>query len=170
MVPQPDGIRRPPGVDVPPTRLGAALELLEDLDRIREGGDELMRGVEEATGLRLGEVQVLEVVSAGADHVRAVARRTGQPVEAARATVRRLVNRELLGRHHHRASGPAARPSLLHVTEGGRAVLGQVEGMRLRLTEALLASVGRGESEHLRETVRALSSSLAVRGELPPAS
>lgn len=152
---------RPSGVDVPPSRVEDAYELLRDLDRIRAGSDGLMRGVEAATGLRAGEIQVLEAVGAGADHVRAVARRTGQPTAAARATISGLAQRDLLERRRHRAAPEWAERAMLAVTETGRAVLGQAEALRLRLTDALLDAVGPGVAANLSESIRALTTVLA---------
>lgn len=160
MVPQVSGSARPPGLDVPPRHPAAALQLLDDIEQVRAGSDELMRGIEDTTGLRLLEVRVLEEVAQGADHIREIARRSRQPVEAARATADTLLTREMLGRHHHPEASGTAGPAMLHVTDAGVIVLEQVNAMRLRITDALLSALGHDEAERLRHTMRAFSSVL----------
>src|SRR5699024_7950133 len=123
--------RRPYAIDTPPTDMEAASDLLADLERIRQGSESLMRRIESTTGLLTGEVQVLEAIAAGADHVRAVAKRTGQPVDAARVTIEGLTERNVVSRHRHQSAGSGGEPAMLHVTDAGNVVLGQVEAIRL---------------------------------------
>lgn len=141
------------------------LGLADDLDRMGRAGAGLSRRVETVTGLRTGELQVLATISAGADHPRAVAAATGEIVEAVEATVDSLLQRGLVGRHAHVASGDQA-PALLHLTAPGRAALEQAEGVQLRLADALAAALGAERTSRLRETLRAVAD-VMESGDLP---
>lgn len=165
MVTQPEE-PRPDAIDVPPNRVAAASELVDELDRVRAGSDALMAGVEETTGLRAGEVHALEAVADGADHVRAVARHTGQPTRASLATAEGLVTRGFLGRHHHGAAPRTSAPGMLHVTETGHALLTQIRALRIRVTDAILASLDGSTIEQLRATVRAYAAALPLEPRL----
>jgi DNA-binding MarR family transcriptional regulator len=139
------------------------LGLLDDLTELGEVVDGLARRLEGVSGLRAGELQALVAVSEGAGHPRAVARHTRQVDEAGLATVEALVRRGLLGRHWHPAS-PAvgSEASLVHLTDAGRAVLAQAQGLQIRLAAAVVQQLGDVEAEKLRSTVVALGTVLAV--------
>jgi DNA-binding MarR family transcriptional regulator len=146
----------------PVDRLGDVLGLFDELSALTRTGEALARRLEAVSGLRSGEVQALAAVADGADHPRAVARRTGQVDEAAAATVGSLVRRGLLGRHRHPASPPTGEePSLVHLTEAGRVVLAQAEGLRIRALASVVRELGDAEADGLRTTVLALGTALA---------
>jgi DNA-binding MarR family transcriptional regulator len=137
------------------------LGLLDDLTRLGRVVEGLARRLDGVSGLRAGELQALVAVAEGAEHPRAVARRTGQVDEAGQATVQALARRGLLRWHRHPASphGPA---SLVHLTEVGRVVLAQVEGLQIRALAALVEQLGEPEADRLRSAVAALGTALAV--------
>ena len=148
--------------------LGDVLGLLGELSALGRVVDGLSSRLEAVSGLRAGELQALVAVSEGAAHPRAVARRTGQVDEAGTATVEALVQRGLLGRHRH-PSSPAtvADAPLVHLTEAGRVVLAQAQGLQIRALAAVVQQLGDTEAARLRTTVQALGSALASE---PPAS
>jgi len=133
------------------------LELDADSSRLEQTRRIIVNGVEELTGLRLGELQTLTAVSEGADHHRTIARLTGQTDAAAAATVEGLVRKGLLARHHHPAEQRAdAEPTLVHLTPKGEAVLGQSEAIRIRLLDAMARSLSESELEQVRAAADAL--------------
>jgi DNA-binding MarR family transcriptional regulator len=139
----------------------AVLGLLDDLTHLGQVVEGLARRLDGVSGLRAGELQALVAVAEGAEHPRAVARRTGQVDAAGPATVQALVRRGLLQWHRHPASpdGPA---SLVHLTEAGRVVLAQVEGLQIRALAALVERLGEAEADRLRSAVAALGTTLEV--------
>jgi DNA-binding MarR family transcriptional regulator len=138
-------------------------DLLDDLAGLGRVVDGLSRRLVGVSGLRAGELQALIAVAEGAEHPRAVARRTGQVDEAGPATVAALVRRGLLGRHRHPASPAGAEQgSLVHLTEAGRVVLDQVQGLRIRLLAAVVAQLGDDEAQRLRSSVRTLGAALGT--------
>jgi DNA-binding MarR family transcriptional regulator len=144
------------------------LGLLDDLTALGRVVDGLARRLDDVSGVRAGELQALVAVAEGAEHPRAVARRTGQVDEAGLATVDQLVRRGLLGRHRHPASPVGAgEASLVHLTEAGRVVLDQADGLQIRVLAALLQQVGDAEAQRLRGTVRTLGRALAAPAPEP---
>ena len=153
----------------PVDRLEEVLGLLDELSELARAGEALARRLEAVSGLRTGELQALAAVADGADHPRAVARRTGQVDEAAAVTVGSLVQRGLLGRHRHPASRSlGAFPSLVHLTEAGRVALAQAEGLRIRALASVVRELGDAEADGLRTTVLALGTALAGDGTPGP--
>lgn len=144
----------------PLDELTDVLGLHDDLSALGQVVDALARRLDAASGLRAGELQALVAVSEGAAHPRAVARRTGQVDQAGAATVDSLVQRGLLRRHRHPAS-PSTEASLVHLTEAGRVVLAQVEGLQIRVLAALVQQLGDVDAASLRTTVSALGAALA---------
>jgi DNA-binding MarR family transcriptional regulator len=139
------------------------LGLLDDLTQLGRVVDGLARRLEGVSGLRAGELQALVAVSEGAEHPRAVARRTGQVDEAGPATVAALVRRGLLRRHRHPASpDTGSEATLVHLTEAGRVVLAQAQGLQIRALAALVEELGETEAERLRTAVLALGTTLAT--------
>jgi len=150
---------------VPGDRFDQILGLLSEVEALNDASSTIRHRLEETTGLRVGELQTLRAVAAGAEHPRAVAHATGQVNEAAVATIDSLVRRGLLGRHHHRASPRRrSRPGLLHVTDPGQVVLHQVEGIQIHILEALLMALGDRETNELRSDLRTLTSALRSGG------
>ncbi|MBB3674566.1 hypothetical protein [Modestobacter versicolor] len=141
--------------------LADVLGLLDDLSALGRVVDGVARRLDVVSGLRSGELQALAAVAEGAVHPRAVARRTGQVDEAGAATVESLVQRGLLGRHRHPAS-PATEASLVHLTEAGRVVLAQVQGLQIRALAAVVQQLGDAGAASLRSTVSALGTALAA--------
>ena len=141
----------------PGANVATILELDADSSRLEQTRRVIVNGVEELTGLRLGELQTLTAVSEGADHHRTIARLTGQTDAAAAATVEGLVRKGLLAQHHHPAeSRPDAEPTLVHLTPQGEAVLGQSEAIRIRLLDAMTQSLDEAELEQVRAAADAL--------------
>lgn len=135
----------------PGTDMTAVFELDVDSGQREQARRLLVAGVEELTGLRLGELQTLTAVAEGADHHRTVARLTGQADAAAAATVAGLVDRGMLARHHHpKEQNPAAEPTLVHITPKGEAVLVQSEAIRFRLLDTVAQTFSGPELEHMR--------------------
>lgn len=141
----------------PGTGMAAILELGVDSAQLEQTRRLIVGGVEELTGLRLGELQALTSVAEGADHHRTIGRLTAQADAAAAATVDGLVRMGLLARHHHPAEPNAgAEPTLVHVTPKGEAVLGQSEAIRIRLLDTLARSLSPDELEQVRAAADAL--------------
>lgn len=136
----------------PSARLPETLALVDRLAALSDSRDEVFRTIEQLTGLRLGELQALEAVDGGADHPREVARRTGQTEAAATATCDGLVSKGLLGRHHHRFA-PHGEPGLVHVTTEGKVALGQVEGLQVRLADAVIGNLDDEQAERIQTAV-----------------
>lgn len=141
----------------PGTEMTSILELGADSAQLEHTRRLIVGGVEELTGLRLGELQALTAVAEGADHYRTIARLTAQADAAAAATVDGLVRKGLLARHHHPAEPNAsAEPTLVHLTPKGEAVLGQSEAIRIRLLDTLAQSLSQTELEQVRAAADAL--------------
>ncbi|WP_413451818.1 hypothetical protein AA0Y32_14130 [Georgenia phoenicis] len=146
--------------------MASILELDSDSAQREQARRLLVGGVEELTGLRLGELQALTAVAEGADHYRTVARVTGQADAAAEATVAGLVRQGLLGQHHHPNEPNAdAKPTLVHLTPKGEAVLVQSEAIRIRLLDTVAQTLGDPELELMRVAADALN--LGAHRELP---
>jgi DNA-binding MarR family transcriptional regulator len=164
------GLRRTP--TRPVDGVTEVLGLLDDLTQLGRVVDGLARRLDGVSGLRAGELQALVAVAEGAEHPRAVARRTGQVDDAGLATVSALVRRGLLQRHRHPASPSADGPlALVHLTEAGRVVLAQAQGLQIRALAALVEQLGNAEADRLRSAVAALGTALAVdRSDAPVAA
>lgn len=146
--------------------MAAILELDIDSGQREQARRLIVGGVEELTGLRLGELQTLTAVAEGADHHRTVARLTGQADAAAAATVAGLVRKGMLAQHHHPNERNAqATPTLVHLTPKGEAVLGQSEAIRIRLLDTVAQTVSAPELEQMRAAADALR--LATRADPP---
>ena len=143
----------------PGTSMTGVLALMDELALLAGAGDEVRRQVEELTGLRSGELQALLAVADGADRPAAVAEATGQVDDAAAATVEALRRRGLV----NRAPGAA-----LRLTEYGRVVRQQAEGLRIRALHGVVSALGEQATGELRSTVQALGSVLSP--EVRPAS
>jgi DNA-binding MarR family transcriptional regulator len=162
--------RAQPGEDLEQT-----LDLVDRMTAMTRSQEQISRAIERLTGLRLGELQTLSAVAEGADHPRAVARRTGQADAAAEATVEGLCARGLLDRHHHPLARSGGRPRLVHVTEPGRVMLEQAEGLRVRLFDAVVGSLDETGADKVHDAVRSMADALdparvsARRPELAPA-
>lgn len=161
--------RARPGDDLVET-----LDLVDQMTAMTRSQEQISRAIERLTGLRLGELEALSAVAEGAEHPRAVARRTGQADAAAEATCHGLIARGLLGRHHHPLAR-GGRPQLVHVTEAGKVALEQAEALRVRLFDAVVDSLDDVGPGQMRDTVRLMADALdparvgARRPELAPA-
>jgi len=137
-------------VDTPPQDLAAADDLLLRIGRLQAVAEPLLSSIETATGLRRMAIFVLQAVSAGHRHPRAIGREIGAGTPSVATTLEAL-----------QAGGyvqPApVRPGDRHVelTDAGRAVLEHVEAMTLRSTDAVLQLIG-------PERARAVSAALEV--------
>ena len=141
----------------PSDPLGNVTGLLDDIVVINSVSAALLRHVEALIGLRIGELQALLAISEGADHPRTVASNTGQITAAATATVEALVERSLVGRHHHPAAPAGSDPTLLHLTGRGTAAVQQAEGIQIRALGTLATALGHRCTSDLRAGVRALA-------------
>lgn len=142
---------------MPQTDLSAIYATESEAERLEGTRRKIVGGVEELTGLRLGELHTLIAVADGADHHREIARTIGQPDAAAAVIVDGLVKRRLLARHHHPAErNPYAEPTLVSLTARGHAVLGQSEAIRIRLLDAMTQSLDEAELEQVRAAADAL--------------
>ncbi|MGY1707645.1 hypothetical protein ACI79C_24040 [Geodermatophilus sp. SYSU D00697] len=158
------GVARGPRAAEPPgERLTAVVDLVDELAGIARATDRLVETMQEVTGVRRGEIEALQAVADGARHPREVARRTGQVDHAADATTEALVRRGLLHRAPH-PDAPALAPgsAVLEVTEAGRVVLQQAEGVRIRVLDRVVGALGRRDTAALRASVRALAGALAT--------
>jgi DNA-binding MarR family transcriptional regulator len=146
----------------PGDRLLATLELLDDFSVLGRANDGLLRHVAGLAGLRAGELQALFAVSEGATDGPTVARTTGQVDRAGEATVEQLVRRGLVGRHRH-PDAPDGRcdSAALELTEAGRVVVQQAEGLMIRALHTVHGRLGDRRAGHLRGTVQALGAALA---------
>ena len=147
--------RAEPGEDLEQT-----LDLVDRMTAMTRSQEQISRAIERLTGLRLGELQALAAVAEGADHPRAVARRTGQADAAAEATVDGLCTRGLLDRHHHPLARGGGRPRLVHVTEAGTVTLEQAEALQVRLFDAVVGSLDETGADRVREAVRSMADAL----------
>ena len=136
----------------PGTSMTGVLALMDDLDLLAGAGEQARRQVDDLTGLRSGELQALLAVADGADRPAAVAEATGQVDDAAAATVEALRRRGLVTR----ASGAG-----LRLTESGRVVRQQAEGLRIRMLHGVVSALGEQATGELRSTVQALGSVLS---------
>lgn len=151
----------------PSAGIATILELDTGSETLASTRRQIVGGVEELTGLRLGELHALIAVADGADHHRTVARRTGQTDAAAAATVDGLVGKGALARHHHPAEPNAdAPPTLVHLTARGEALLGQSEAIRVRLLDTIADTLGGTELEDVRAVADTLTQGIA--GSLGP--
>lgn len=131
--------------------MATILELDDDSGQREQARRLLVTGVEELTGLRLGELQTLMAVAEGTDHYRTVARLTGQADAAAQATVTGLVSKGMLARHHHPSErNLRAEQTLVHITPKGEAVLVQSEAIRYRLLDTVAQTFSGSELEQMR--------------------
>jgi len=143
----------------PGTSMTGVLALMDELVLLADAGEEVRRRVGELTGLRSGELQALLAIADGADRSSAVAEATGQVDDAAAATVEALRHRGLV----RRSPGAA-----LRLTESGRVVRQQAEGLRIRMLHGVVSALGEQATGELRSTVQALGSVLSP--EVPSAS
>lgn len=151
----------PPLLETPGDRLVTVLQLADELAEVANGASQVVSRVEQATGLRRGELAALTAVDEGAWHPRAVARRSGQVDDAGDPTTEALLRRGLLRRSTHRGTPPGvAGATALEVTEAGRVVLQQAEGLRIRLLDVVVGALGPRDTAVLRAAVRALAGAL----------
>lgn len=158
---KPAGQDRPRRDDADPDRIdpiGDVFGLLDDVVALEAAQQQLRQRVDAMTGLRAGELSALLAISNGAEHPRAVASDTGQVHAAAAVTVEALIERGLVGRHHHpHAPAGTSEPLLLHVTDRGAVAVRQAEGIRIRVLDALTWAFGHGRTSELRASMRALA-------------
>jgi len=154
-------------VDTPPQDLAAADDLLLRIGRLQAVAEPLLGSIEKATGLRRMAIFVLQAVSAGHRHPRAIGRQIGADTPSVLTTL------EALQADGHVQPAPV-RPGDRHVelTDAGRAVLEHVEAMTLRSTDAVLQLIGperaRAVSAALEVLVDALTVPLSADGEAVP--
>ncbi len=145
---------------LPGTSMAGVLTLMDELTGLAGAGEGLRRRVEEMTNLRSGELQTLLAVAGGAERTVVVAELTGQVDDAAVATLRALRARGLV------TGAGGAHPGVWRLTESGRVVQQQVEGLRIRVLHGVVSALGEQATDDLRSTVQALGSVLAP--DVPP--
>ncbi|MTV24050.1 winged helix-turn-helix transcriptional regulator [Nitriliruptoraceae bacterium ZYF776] len=132
--------------------LATAVAITDVLDTLLEVGPEAVDGIEDRTGLRLGQLRVLHVVRTGTDRPRRIAERTGEHLDTTVATIATLQRAGLLlGDAFDPMDGP------VRLTEAGRARLDQLAALQLRLVAELPPSLSR----RLLASVRVLVARLA---------
>jgi DNA-binding MarR family transcriptional regulator len=155
---------RPAPVDADPSRqLADVLGVLDDLARVTTGATSLFQGIEQVTGIRVGEIQVLLAVAHGADRVPHIAARIGQPEEAVLVTVAGLIDRGLL-RWRRPPTTPGDDPVGLQLTDAGTVLLEQSQAVQIRLLDTLVAELGQDGVASLRANLRALARVFAAIG------
>jgi hypothetical protein len=148
-------------------RMAGVLALMDELTGLAGAGEGLRRRLEELTNLRTGELHTLLAVADGAARPDAVAEVTGQVDEAAVATVAALQQRGLVtGSDGPAAGGAHAGP--LRLTETGRVVQRQAEGLHIRILHGIVTALGEDAAGELRSTVQALGSALTADGPADP--
>lgn len=156
---------RPAPVDASPSdRLGEVLGLLDELAEIIRESEALLRGIEQVTGLRVGELHVLLAVAHGTGRLRSIAQRIGQPDHAASATIEGLVQRRLLDWRQNGTADGDPPVDMLRVTDSGAAVLEQTEGVQIRVLDTLVAHLGRHGVAAFRTTLQAVGEVLRTVG------
>lgn len=150
---------RPVPLDTEPSsRITEVLGLLDDVAAITGVAYGLFHGIEQVTGLRPGEAQVLLALAHGTDSIGEVAKRTGQADAATAATVDGLIERGLVG-------SLADGADRLGVTDAGSAVLEQVEGVQVRLLDTLVEALGEVGVAGFRATLQAIASVVNTVGD-----
>jgi len=147
--------------------MAGVLALMDELTGLAGAGEGLRRRLEELTNLRTGELHTLLAVADGATRPDAVAEVTGQVDEAAVATVAALQQRGLVtGSDGPAAGGAHAGP--LRLTETGRVVQRQAEGLHIRIVHGIVTALGEDAAGELRSTVQALGAALTADGPADP--
>lgn len=151
---------RPGQVDADPsTRLEEVLRLLDELTEVARLSGGLFGAIEQVTGLRVSEIQVLRAVTRSGVEVHDVARRVGQTDDAANATIGGLVERGLI--HRDQRAGQTA---MLRLTEAGTAALEQTQGVQIRLLDTMVGQLGGHGVAAFRTTLRAVGEVLQLVG------
>ena len=143
---------------LPGTSMTGVLTLMDDLTGLAGAAEGLRRRVEELTDLRSVELSTLLAVAGGADRTAAVAELTGQVDDAAAATLRALRGRGLV------ASAGGVHRGTWRLTELGRVVQQQVEGLRIRVLHGIVGALGEEAAGELRSTALALAAVLSGEG------
>lgn len=138
--------------------MAGVLTLMDDLTGLAGAAEGLRRRVEELTTLRSVELSTLLAVAGGAERTAVVAELTGQVDDAAVATLRALRARGLV------TGAGDAHPGGWRLTESGRVVQQQVEGLRIRVLHGIVGALGEEAAGELRSTVQALAAVLSAEG------
>jgi DNA-binding MarR family transcriptional regulator len=141
----------------PAARIQDVLDLFDELARIARMSEGLFAGIEQVTGLRVGQVQLLRSVAGGAVEARELARRVGQTDEATTATIDGLVRHGLL----HRERRPV-KPERLRLTGKGTALLEQTQGVQVRLLDTLIGEAGADGVQAFRTTLNGIADVLGT--------
>jgi DNA-binding MarR family transcriptional regulator len=147
-----------PADSAPSNRVGDVLGLLDDLSVVVELADRLLRGIEQLTGLRPGEIRVVLALSAGARPLDEVARQIGETDPATAGAVDDMVGRGVLERRN--SNGEAVR-----LTETGVALLEQIQGVQVRLLDALAEAAGESGVQVVRTTLQAFAKVAGTVGD-----
>ncbi len=150
---------RPASADAAPSdRVGDVLGLLDDLSVVVELADRLLRGIEQLTGLRPGEIRVVLALSAGARPLDEVARQIGESDPATVGAVDDMVGRGVLERR-------TADDESVRLTETGVALLEQIQGVQVRLLDALADAAGESGVQVVRTTLQAFAKVAGTVGD-----
>ena len=128
---------RPRAVDtVPSERMGAVLVLVEQIDRVVVGIAPVLQTVEQVTGLRLPQVILLMAL----DLQRPPAAPSGHPEDVADLARRGLIRPADPPSRPTGGSGPPEEQRWV-LTDSGRSVLEQVQGLRIRIVDTATSSL-----------------------------
>ncbi len=124
-------------LDTPsPEALSTALLLSELLQHLHRTGRHTHELIAAATGLRLGELRVLDAVADDTHDLPGLAARTGEVPPAVSATVTALELSDIV-----RVTTADRGPQTVHITERGRARLDQLAALRVRLLAEIPSEV-----------------------------
>lgn len=156
--PTPDDAR----LITPSARLDETIGVLTDMERALASRGDLLRRVQDVTGLYLGELQALAVVAAGGGSIAAVVEATGQVPGAVEATVESLRERGMV------AVGPVTHDgATLTITPAGRVAVQRAEGVQVRLMDVVVSALSPAETERLRDVLRDASDAIPTAGPRP---
>lgn len=149
--------RRAPAEPAPSDRVSHVLGLLDDLAAVVGVSDRLMRGIQQLTGLRPGEIRVVLALSPNAQPLDEIARRLGEIGPATANTIDGLVKRGVLRRTNDGES--------IGLSETGAATVEQLQGVQIRLLDALADAAGESGVQVVRATLQALIEVAGIVGD-----
>lgn len=125
-----------------PSNFAVTLQLLDRVERLQRLGEALVSAIENESGLRRAEFQVLRALESGDGHPRHVGRAIGMQTEAVLATADGLTEAGLVIQLHDQG-----RVHELVLTDAGRSVLAQAEAVQIRAADAAVQHVGPESTE-----------------------
>lgn len=160
---------RPPSIDVEPrSPAGEAVGLLEEATNVVNAASWVFSGIEQVTGLRLGQLRVVRAVARGAMSAGDVARRVGELDASANATIASLIKAGYLTQERGDPGGPFVSTDVVRLTEVGVVLLDQIAAVQLRLLDTLVVTLDDNEVRGLRETLRSVAKALVTAADRRP--